>query len=1021
MKPIRLTIRAFGPYAGEQLLDFTELQGRSFFLIHGPTGSGKTSLLDAICFALYGEASGGGAGRQPEQLRSDHADAKMATEVKFDFSLGEEVYRIHRAPKQQRPKVRGSGFTTQDQEATLWKRTGCSPEEEGSPLADGWNDVKMYVEDLMGFHCDQFRQVVLLPQGQFQRLLLDKSIDRETILQSLFRSERFSKIAQALKQSAAEVKGKSESVKTRRAENLRQAGVATPLDLQVRRGEVEIEVTGVQVQVLKAAEIKKASEDGLVKAREIAAKLKQRDEALAGFRQLEARQEAFALKQAEHDAAVKAASLADVEQSLTQREKESQEAERQRITKEKSHRDAEAEKQKADELLRERAAEEGKRQLGIQTKTSLEEMSNKVRELATARDTLKTNATTLQVKERERTRATEGVAKSRLELEATRTRFLELEIVAAQLPAATMEFEAAKSAVDQRSKLDQTRTKLAELESEHRQLKGKWDTAQQKLTRAEREFETMQAAWFRGQAYALASGLELNQPCPVCGSTDHPRPAQSGGESVNQQALEDQQIALKAMRLESEALADTFKKLDIQLNIANTTVQLHQEALGKMASVPLEELRQMYAAAEVRRKKSEAAGKEAVHLKSKIEVQTASLFTVEKLLADVELAAGNAKTENATSEAVVAEREKSVPEALRAPGALETEISRVETKLKMMLDAWEAAQKFAIDASSRATVATAEWNGAVERAKVAVEISSAMRREFEQRLLNEGFVAALVYLAAKRSRDQIAKLDDEIRQYRIDLATATNRADQTGKEAEGLVLPDLVALEAAHESAAAGQLAAVKLETNLTADLKKIEDWLKTLSELDSELAELSGRYQVIGQLSEAANGQNPQRLSFQRYVLGVFLDEVLESASHRLRIMSRGRFTLQRSRDPAGRGGSGLDIEVADTYTSSNRPVSTLSGGECFLASLALALGLADVVQSHSGGIRLDTIFVDEGFGTLDPEALELAIASLRDLQQGGRLVGIISHVAELKELIPTRLEVTPDRRGSTAKFTLS
>ena len=173
--------------------------------------------------------------------------------------------------------------------------------------------------------------------------------------------------------------------------------------------------------------------------------------------------------------------------------------------------------------------------------------------------------------------------------------------------------------------------------------------------------------------------------------------------------------------------------------------------------------------------------------------------------------------------------------------------------------------------------------------------------------------------------------------------------------------------------------------------------------------------------MSEAANGQNAQRLSFQRYVLGVFLDEVLESASHRLRIMSRGRFTLQRARDPAGRGGAGLDIETADTYTSSTRPVATLSGGECFLASLALALGLADVVQSHAGGIRLDTILVDEGFGTLDPEALDLAIKALSDLQQGGRLVGIISHVAELKELIPTRLEVIPARHGSTAKFVLA
>ena len=1021
MKPLRLSIHAFGPYAGVQLLDFTELGTRSFFLIHGPTGSGKTSLLDAICFALYGEASGGGTGRQPEQLRSDHADPKVVTEVTFDFALGEEMYRIHRSPKQQRPKKKGEGFTTQDQQATLWKRTGCKPEEEGMPLADGWTDVRLYVEDLMGFHCDQFRQVVLLPQGQFQKLLLDKSTDREPILQALFRSERFSKIAQALKQSAVGVKGRSETLTTRREENLRQSGADTPVELQARRDQIEIQVVAAKEKVIETTAVKKASQETLAKAKEIVGKLKQRDEAAALSQQLEGRRESFAIKQTEHDAAVKAASLADAELALAQREKESREAERLRGVKEKICQSVDAEKRKADEILAARMAEEEQRQNGIQKKARLEEMAVKMRDLVRARDEAEKAAKKSIAADGNHRRAADTVSKSRVELDANRQSLEKLEVFASQLSAATMEADAAKSATEQRKKLDDTRVSLTKLEAEHRKQKEVWSTEQQKLAKAERDYETMQTAWIRGQASALAASLKPDQPCPVCGSAHHPQPAHGGDDFPRQEAIEEKQAAIKSLRTATETLAEIFKAVETRLNNAATTATLQQEALGTLADTALDDLRRKHIQAEDRRKKAEAAGAESVALKSQITLQVAALSTAEKCMADAESAKGIATTEKATADAVIAERQSSIPEALRSPEALENETLRVDTKLKEMLAAWESAQKLAKETSHRATTAAAEFAAALETSKSTSDIAITLKRAFEQRLLDEGFATPQNFIDARRSRLEIVKLDEAIRQYHIDRGTARKRADEASKEADGLIAPDVNSLESTDRDADAAQVAALKSETNLIADLTQIDRWLKTLCDLDGELTELGARYQIIGQLSDAANGQNPQRLSFQRYVLGVFLDEVLAAASHRLRLMSRGRFTLQRARDPAGRGGSGLDIEVADTYTSTNRPVATLSGGECFLASLALALGLADVVQSHAGGIRLDTIFVDEGFGTLDPEALELAIAALRDLQQGGRLVGIISHVAELQELIPARLEVLPDRRGSSARFVLA
>jgi exonuclease SbcC len=248
------------------------------------------------------------------------------------------------------------------------------------------------------------------------------------------------------------------------------------------------------------------------------------------------------------------------------------------------------------------------------------------------------------------------------------------------------------------------------------------------------------------------------------------------------------------------------------------------------------------------------------------------------------------------------------------------------------------------------------------------------------------------------------------------------RFDETAAAAKDLVAADLPALESVAASAEKAVEENVAHQRVLAAKLAQLDATLARLRDLDAELATLDARHAVIGQIANVANGRNPYNMTFQRYVLGVFLDEVLYAASQRLRIMSRGRFLLRRVREAAGgRSAGGLDLEVEDTYTSTARPVSTLSGGESFLASLALALGLADVVQGYAGGIRLETIFVDEGFGTLDPEALDLAIRALRDLQQGGRLVGIISHVTELKEWIDARLEITRDRRGSSARFVIA
>jgi DNA repair protein SbcC/Rad50 len=302
---------------------------------------------------------------------------------------------------------------------------------------------------------------------------------------------------------------------------------------------------------------------------------------------------------------------------------------------------------------------------------------------------------------------------------------------------------------------------------------------------------------------------------------------------------------------------------------------------------------------------------------------------------------------------------------------------------------------------------------------VAKDKLSAGRDKLLRRVGEAGFAGIEAFAAAFRPADAIEALAQEIKDYDQAVLLAEDRMNRSVVATAGLVEPDpSVAAEAVRQAeTAAGDMIAA--QARLQENIGKRRGWLAELNRIGGELAGREGEYAVLGRMSEVANGQNSERLSFHRFVLAALLQDVMLAANARLKTMSRGRYALRRMTDPLHRGAAGgLDIEIEDNYTGTARHVGTLSGGETFLASLALALGLADVVQSYSGGIHLETIFVDEGFGTLDPESLDMAVEALVELQHKGRLVGIISHVPELKERIEARLEIVPTERGSTTRW---
>ncbi len=871
MKPLAVTMQAFGPYADVQTLDFADLRGAGFFLITGPTGSGKTTVLDAMSFALYGDTSGGPeheGGRTGAAMRSDHADPGTLTLVRFDFSIGGDLYRVERIPEQERPSRRSSGTTTQKQEATLWAlRAGPgAPDVDGAPLATGWTKVSAKAEDVLGFRGEQFRQVVMLPQGRFQQLLEADSAQREQILRALFDTGHYAAIELALKDEAASLRRAAEKVVTRRDEILRQAGTESADDLSERCARLSVEAGDAARHALVAESEREAAQKALGEGLDAAARLRERDAARALLDELAEQESTIEERRTELDAARRAATVADVARQA-----------------------AETEEAASDARL--------------------------AAEAATAAA--------------ERAAATRAAAVAALDVEVSRTEARE------HASAEVTRFEAfvagAGALAEARVAVSEATAVVVARRRDAQAADAAWAAARDQLA-------GLDARWRDAQAGLLASRLADGSPCPVCGSPEHPAPAALPGAAPSGD----------------------------EVDAART----------------------MFEAAAATRDSAAAAAAPAV----------AAL---------------------ARAEALAGARAEGLPDDLRDSKALAAALTAAKRHSTELREAHERAQAAERDAEIAVSRREAERAAAAATLVAALETSATAATRFGERLAAAGFATGADLQGARRDPKVVEQLAGLVEEHERATIKAGERLRLAEKAATGLLPPDVPALEAAAATATAAARNARDAAAALQASAEVAESQLARLGQLADEAAVLEEQYAVTGRLADVANRRNPLGLSFQSYVLGAFLDDVLVAASERLREMTKSRYSLERTEQRSGRKqAAGLGLLAYDAWTGVSRAVTTLSGGEKFMAALALALGLAEVVQAHAGGIRLETVFVDEGFGSLDDESLDLAVGSLMRLNEGGRLVGIISHVSELRERIDARLDVTAGKRGSSACF---
>lgn len=1016
MKPLHLTLQAFGPFAAKETIDFTRLGDQAFFLIHGPTGAGKTTLLDAICFALYGDTSGGE--RNPQDMRSANADPALRTEVTLEFCLGATRYRVTRSPTQDRPSQRAAGgFVKEAAKAQLdvmmddgWKSKASQPNRVGDA-----------VRDLLGFDSAQFRQVIVLPQGRFRELLTADSRARQAILERLFRTELYRRVEEQLKDQAAGIRREADEIALRRRTLLEQYTLPSTEALAERIATQQEALLALQQREALARAASEAAQASLRKGEMEQAQRTAWQEAEATHARLSARVPAMDLERARLRAAQRAAHVTPVARNAEVARRE-QGASREALAgAEAAAARARQEADAAAAALRAELARAEERQAAQRSAAALEDLLPRARQLGLLQHALAQANAALTAAQAAHAKAVAALAAGTTRQQALDEALAQARATAAPLDATRLQRDNARERLARIGKYRQVEVALPPLRAAQTAAQTQWTRAGAARDAARAALAQSEAAWRVGQAARLAAGLHRGDACPVCGGTDHPALAQQVLALVTDDDLDASRAALQRA---DEALAEATaarQKADADVAQAQQRLADIAEAIDDVSEDGARRLEADVSALTAAVTQAEGAVKRAQELEAAAAQGRAALATTESAASAADAQARAAAQDQAKREGEWQAASAQVPPESRDPDVIATSLEAARRHAGALAAALEVAQ--GADRQAAATLSGSQAALASAQQHVAQADARTVQCEAEltDALALAGFADVTAYAAATLAPDAIAALDEAVRRFDIELATAAEQRARTAAIAQAIIAPDLPALLAARDAAAVQLEDAIRQRTELAAARDALLQCQALLDALAEDSRDVEARYAVLGRLSEVANGNNPRRMTFQRFVLATLLDEVLEAASLRLMRMSRGRYALQRVREQGDqRVAGGLDLEVFDHDTGSARPANTLSGGEGFLASLSLALGLADVVQSRAGGIQLDTLFVDEGFGTLDPESLDFAIRTLLDLQQAGRLVGIISHVTELRERIDVRLEVRPGVSGSQAVLRL-
>ena len=998
MRLHQLTVTAFGPFAGTESVDFDELNDAGLFLLTGPTGAGKSSLLDAVCFALYGTVPGA---RGTKTLKSQHAAVDVPPEVVLDFSVRGRRFVVRRSPEWSRPKRRGDGLLTEKASASILETTGGSEHFLSSRAAE----VGLLVTDLMGMNAGQFVQVALLPQGEFQTFLRASSQERHDVLQHLFRTDRFARIEEWVHEHSRGLRERS---------GRDRADVQRLVETVAERSELPVpeELAGDELAQAAADDrLLPWVRDRLEEARAAAD--------AAGSEHQTVRDHLMAVA-AEHTAGLRRHEqrqrCAEAEAVLAGLDASSAEAAAGARALEAGERAARCHSVLAilDEVTAAAAAAALEREAALRSlavvlpgaaashldAASLGELLEETRSQATRLETLLPREATARAAQRDLVTERARLAADEQELAALVRR---ADDIPAEIATLTADLDAARVRADRRdacahslAAAQERHLAAAELAVAHRDVAALADAhrdARDRELTAREHRQDLSTRRLAGMAAELAERLADGDACQVCGSTAHPRPARAAEDAVteaDQAAAEELVAALTAdLQAATQALRDAEHRRD-GFDAAREGRTVEQ------AGAEVADLVDALADAEL-------AVVEVASLRDSLETTRTELDTLTRRQATVAASvAGRRQVVSGLEDTVAAVAAELADATGEAPL---TSLRDTVAGLEGLVDALATARRV------------------LEVAERTAERAEEARRQADQVVTDHGFATvqeAQAALLDTATHDRLRDLLDQ--RARAELRARAVLDDAGSSDADEPV-PDLHALTEAldgAEAAVAGAARRLHLAEATTEAIRSALDRLEAAITAWAPLRDESLRAEAMARLVRGMGHDNQLQMRLSAYVLATRLDQVVAAANERLGHMRDQRYLLQRT-DRVARKGSqaGLGLEIVDQWTGDARDPATLSGGETFVVSLSLALGLADVVTQEAGGTEIETLFVDEGFGTLDADTLDDVMDRLDGLRAGGRTVGVVSHVSELRNRIPTQVHVEKGRSGSTIAVT--
>ncbi len=919
MRPLNLKMSAFGPYAGEVELPMSELGSSGLYLITGDTGAGKTTIFDAICYALFGEASG--ENRTSGMFRSKYADPATPTYVELTFTHEGKEYLIRRNPDYMRPAKRGDG-------ETLEKASGELHYPDGR-IVTKTTDVTSAVEELLGVNKDQFSQISMLAQGDFLKLLLAGTDERIKIFRELFKTSYFLKLQDRLDQKYRETYGEVQDGKKAISQYI--SGIQCDKD-DVLSLEVEKAKAG-QMPVADVAELldkligkdKDADRDNMDALGKIGEELEQVNNRLGAAMALEkAKLEMEKAKEKLSNCEPEARELAKVFEQAKEGLKGKSEFEKAgaAIGAELQNYD-EADALSKDITISGNNLEKGKQELQ-KLLESLEVRNEELQKLTEEQEVLKN-----------------------VEVELEKT---------------SNEFEKSKESYKTMHELIKDLELYFRDEEEVKTAQQSYKRTSDKFMEINHDYEVMEQNYMDGQAGILAERLKEGEKCPVCGSTHHPEPARRSDNVPSEQELE------RAKKQRDKARAARDEESNYVSGLAKA-LETKAEELRKKTDAQLD-TEDLNEALEAAGRKAESIRAEGKVIQDRYTDLTAKAKRKQQLEKDIQYA-----------EQSIKETSRETEELNKNSAALQSALNEKTKRLETL-------------------------KGQLRFADRSAAVSEMDSLKGKAQKLQEAYDNA--DKALKASNEKIASLKATIESHNKTIANSK--------------VTDVKADEQRHQELTLLQKETIDLSQVYVSRITANERISKHLEKESSKLAETETRLSWLKALSDTASGKltGKDKITLETYIQTTYFDRIIRRANIRLMTMSGGQYELNRMEEASNtRSKSGLELEVIDHANGSRRSVKSLSGGESFMASLSLALGLSEEVQSSAGGIQIDTMFVDEGFGSLDPDSLEQAYKALCGLSDGNRLVGIISHVADLKDRIDSQIVVTKDRAtGSSVKL---